>query len=275
MDTLKIKVDMALNSIAELETRFTDLENGVEYIEREYDEQKPELAEVKSIMATSENVLELKQKIVEREEIWKDDKALKSRMKELRRSGKMAFIRWSMPSRLLYRDKDKPTDPLRTITMEECVKLLLEHKADPNVKDNFGETSLHYAARDGAINLLRVLLKSNKIFVDVKNKEGLTPLHIASKNRNLKVTDILLQHGADINAPNNKGYTVLMEAAQDGATDVVRYILEHGADVKREDESGDYSEIDASKMSEAAGGLDTWNDNTDDESEIQLEQKVC
>jgi len=28
-------------------------------------------------------------------------------------------------------------------------------------------------------------------------------------------------------------------------------------------------------MSEAAGGLDTWNDNTDDESEIQLEQKVC
>jgi len=38
----------------------------VEYIEREYDEQKPELAEVKSIMATSENVLELKQKIVER-----------------------------------------------------------------------------------------------------------------------------------------------------------------------------------------------------------------
>jgi len=33
MDTLKIKVDMALESIAKLETCFTDLENVVEYIE--------------------------------------------------------------------------------------------------------------------------------------------------------------------------------------------------------------------------------------------------
>ncbi|KAK2140393.1 hypothetical protein LSH36_1368g00003 [Paralvinella palmiformis] len=66
MDTFKIKMDMALESMAKLETHFTDLENGVEYIEREYEEQKLELAEIKSTMATSENVLELKQKIVER-----------------------------------------------------------------------------------------------------------------------------------------------------------------------------------------------------------------
>jgi len=34
MNILKMKVDMVLGSIAKLETRFTDLENGVEYIER-------------------------------------------------------------------------------------------------------------------------------------------------------------------------------------------------------------------------------------------------
>ena len=66
MDTFKIKMDMALESMAKLETHFTDLENEVKYIEREYEEQKLELAEIKSTMATSENVLELKQKIVER-----------------------------------------------------------------------------------------------------------------------------------------------------------------------------------------------------------------
>ena len=35
------------------------------------------------------------------EETRKDDKALKNRMKELRNSGKMAFILWSTPRRLL------------------------------------------------------------------------------------------------------------------------------------------------------------------------------
>ena len=60
MNVLKIKVDMSLESIFKQETRFTDVENGVEYIEREYEEQKPELAEIKSIMTTPENVLELK-----------------------------------------------------------------------------------------------------------------------------------------------------------------------------------------------------------------------
>ena len=34
MNVLKIKVDMSLESISKQETRFTDVENGVEYIER-------------------------------------------------------------------------------------------------------------------------------------------------------------------------------------------------------------------------------------------------
>ena len=52
------------------------------------------------------------------EETRKDDKALKSRMKELRKSGKMAFIPWNILRCILYMDEDKPTDPLRTITMD-------------------------------------------------------------------------------------------------------------------------------------------------------------
>jgi len=37
----------------------------VEYIEREYEEERLELTEIRGTMATSENVLELKEKIVE------------------------------------------------------------------------------------------------------------------------------------------------------------------------------------------------------------------
>ena len=39
-------------------------------------------------------------------------------MNEVHNSGKMAFIPWSTPERMLYMDKDKASCPLRTITMD-------------------------------------------------------------------------------------------------------------------------------------------------------------
>lgn len=41
---------------------------------------------------------------------------------------------------------------------EELVKLLLQHKADPNSTTTAGHTPLHIAAREGHAHTIRILL---------------------------------------------------------------------------------------------------------------------
>ena len=53
---------------------------------------------------------------------------------------------------------------------EDCVSLLLEDKADPNAKDKAGQTCLHYAAREGLVQIIRVLTSSEKTDIDVRDQ---------------------------------------------------------------------------------------------------------
>ena len=47
--------------------------------------------------------------------------------------------------------------------------LLLEDKADPNTKDKAGQTCLHYATRDGLVQIIRILISSEKMDIDVRD----------------------------------------------------------------------------------------------------------
>jgi ankyrin repeat protein len=54
------------------------------------------------------------------------------------------------------------------------VKMLLEHKALPNLEDDNGETSLHLAAKNGHLACLNELLLSGGD-ANLKNNNGNTP----------------------------------------------------------------------------------------------------
>lgn len=59
----------------------------------------------------------------------------------------------------------------------QIVALLLEMKANVNIKDNRSDTSLHRLVSLGRLELLETLLKNDpKPKVDVQNSEGNTPL---------------------------------------------------------------------------------------------------
>ena len=60
----------------------------------------------------------------------------------------------------------------------EIVKLLLEHGAKPNAKDNDGWTPLHYAAYRGRVDVVKILLEhgANPRIAD---NEGHIPLDYA------------------------------------------------------------------------------------------------
>jgi ankyrin repeat protein len=150
---------------------------------------------------------------------------------------------------------------------------LLHHKgAHVNVRGDRGETTLCSAAFFGDLEMVRVLL-ALKVDVNGLGMNSWTPIYNASQgpgsayshasynNPQLlaDVARLLLEHGADVNAPIEHGdsydesRTPLHTAADYGRAEVVRVLLEHGASVGAEDnksrtplhEAVDYGKIEA------------------------------
>ncbi|XP_030056065.1 ankyrin repeat domain-containing protein 49 [Microcaecilia unicolor] len=97
----------------------------------------------------------------------------------------------------------------RLITVK---RLLTENPALVKVKDEDLYTPLHRAAYNGHLEAAQVLI-AHGADVDAVTVDGWTPLHSACKWNNTKVASFLLQHGADINAQTNGLLTPLHLAA--------------------------------------------------------------
>jgi ankyrin repeat protein len=96
---------------------------------------------------------------------------------------------------------------------ETIVKSLLEHRADVNARDYKGSTPLMLADRPPKDEV--------PSSATIQNNTGDTT----------KLVEILLDHGAEINAANEEKITVLHIAAWEGNEAVLRVLLNRGADV--------------------------------------------
>lgn len=75
----------------------------------------------------------------------------------------------------------------------KIVKLLLENRADPNVREQGGYTPLHAAAQNGDEAMIRTLLYGGAD-LNVKSNDGKTPLDLATEAGHAKAV-ILLKEG--------------------------------------------------------------------------------
>lgn len=113
------------------------------------------------------------------------------------------------------------TDDARTLSR------LLGQGMDPNTVNERGEPALITAARDGAPEVVRALIKA-RARVNIRNAVGDTPIMIAALHGNLPVVKLLREAGAEINPP---GWTPLLYASVNGHDKVIEYLLSSGADM--------------------------------------------
>lgn len=104
------------------------------------------------------------------------------------------------------------------------VKILLGRGAQVNAVDQWGNTALFIAAREGEVEIVRTLLKAG---ADVDGRGGaMTPLAAAALRGNVAVARLLIRSGANVNAVGSNGLTALMNAVKLNRLDVAKELLE-------------------------------------------------
>jgi ankyrin repeat protein len=114
-----------------------------------------------------------------------------------------------------YTNATKPADVPRLLGV---LKVLLDHGADPDGKDRWDWTLLHYACEE--FDLAKLLLDKGANPNAVENERGQRPLHYAADEGRTAAVELLISRGADVNAKDYYGHTALSYAEDLGDTDM-------------------------------------------------------
>jgi len=123
---------------------------------------------------------------------------------------------------------------------EKIIEMLLKKKAKATLKDKQGRTALHYAAWGGHENVVTSLLNRQDdadMLVNIPDDGKQTPLHLATERASIKVVELLLAKGANLNARSSDGQTALHRAAWGGSAEVVKLLRKKGADSSVQDQN--------------------------------------
>lgn len=106
--------------------------------------------------------------------------------------------------------------------------------ADIHSRDKYGNGLLHDAARQGQLEVAKLLLGQGGHDVNLQNGMGDRPLHMSSASGQLPMTKLLVEHGADIDPQTSWGMTPMYWAAHGGTKahiEVAHFLLSRRANV--------------------------------------------
>lgn len=146
----------------------------------------------------------------------------------------------------------------------DLVELLLDCGVYPDALPNAGDTNsvtpLQIAAHDGDIRLAELLI-SYGADVDAPSPVSFcgTALQEAVRRDNMHLVQVLLRRGANVNAPAAPGGTTALAAAvRRGDMEIFQVLLNHGADMKTQGASVVIEAIGRVSLEVLRFLLDTW-----------------
>lgn len=112
--------------------------------------------------------------------------------------------------------------------------LVASPKVNVEMRNSKDESPLMMAALKGQQDLVTKLIARD---ADV-NKTGWTPLHYAATNGHVAIMKVLIDNYAYIDAESPNGTTPLMMAAMYGSTEAVKLLMDEGADQSLKNQQG-------------------------------------
>ncbi|MDR0276184.1 MAG: ankyrin repeat domain-containing protein [Burkholderiaceae bacterium] len=150
-------------------------------------------------------------------------------------SGMAALLRQGVDPNI--RDK-RGVPGLYMALQEESLKaaqaILADPRLNPNLLTPTNESALMMAALKGQLDIARTLIAKGAAI----NKTGWTPLHYAATGGYTQIMSLLIERGAQLDAPSPNGTTPLMMAARYGSAEAVQMLLSAGADPRHRNELG-------------------------------------
>ncbi|MDR2803946.1 MAG: ankyrin repeat domain-containing protein [Treponema sp.] len=108
---------------------------------------------------------------------------------------------------------------------------LLDHRADPNIKNTIGDTALHETARIGDLEIMNALIEHGAN-VNIQDGQGNTAMHIAIPvDAHKAALEMLIGHGANPNLRDRRGDSPLhIVIGLNRGVDIIETLLVSGAD---------------------------------------------
>ncbi|KAL3667163.1 hypothetical protein V7S43_008099 [Phytophthora oleae] len=114
------------------------------------------------------------------------------------------------------------------LQLSASFKQYYNHLRDPNFPP--ATTPLHVAVLNSEFNRVRRLLSKGDVSLWATDQTGCSALNHAALLGHLKICELLIKYGANINLPAHDGSTPLHKAAQGGRAEVVQLLVREGAD---------------------------------------------
>jgi ankyrin repeat protein len=114
-------------------------------------------------------------------------------------------------------------------------KVLIDYILDGNMltelidsKNQNDESIFSIACKNGCLEIVEYLLKLRKLKkvfnydpLNCRDDEYSTPLHSAAKTNHLRILELLIENGANVNAKGEYKYTALLYASEKGHSEIV------------------------------------------------------
>lgn len=110
------------------------------------------------------------------------------------------------------------------------VTRFIEEGVDINLTNDLGGTAVHIASGSENIKMVELLLNHGAA-VDGVREHVVTPLQCAAMDGNVKMAEYLISRGAFVNKRSQEGYTPIYRAALNGNLKMVELLISQGADV--------------------------------------------